>query len=36
MYADERRKNLQLSPLADYLKLMDLSYPQDELPEELF
>ena len=33
---DERRKNVQLPPLADYLKLMELSYPQDELPAELF
>ena len=33
---DERRKNVQLLPLADYLKLMGLSYPQDELPSELF
>lgn len=31
---DERRKNVQLPPLADYLKLMGLSYPQDELPIE--
>jgi len=33
---DERRKSVQLPPLADYLKLMGLSYPQDELPAELF
>jgi len=33
---DERRKNVQLLPLTDYLKLMGLSYPQDELPSELF
>jgi hypothetical protein len=33
---DERRKSVQLPPLADYLKLTGLSYPQDELPEELF
>ena len=33
---DERRKNVQLIPLADYLKFAGLSYPQDELPDELF
>ena len=33
---DERRSNVQLPPLADYLKLIGLSYPQDELPDELF
>jgi hypothetical protein len=33
---DERRKSVQLPPLADYLKLAGLSYPQDELPAELF
>ena len=33
---DERRKSVQLPPLADYLKIIGLSYPQDELPEELF
>ena len=33
---DERRKSVQLPPLADYLKLGRLSYPQDELPAELF
>ena len=33
---DERRKSVQLPPLSDYLKLMGLSYPQDELPSKLF
>jgi len=33
---DERRKNVQLPPLADYLKFFGLTYPQDELPAELF
>ena len=33
---DERRKNVQLLPLTDYLKFVGLSYPQDELPAELF
>ena len=33
---DERRNSVQLPPLADYLKLIGLSYPQDELPAELF
>jgi hypothetical protein len=33
---DERRKSVQLQPLADYLNQMGLSYPQDELPPELF
>ena len=33
---DDRRNNVQLPPLADYLKLMGLTYPQDELPAELF
>ena len=33
---DERRRSVQLPPLADYLKQMGLSYPQDELPSELF
>ena len=33
---DERRKSVGLQPLADYLKLMSLSYPQDEIPMELF
>jgi hypothetical protein len=33
---DERRKSVQLPPLADYLKLAGLGYPQDELPAELF
>jgi len=33
---DERRKSVLLPPLADYLKLMELSYPQDELPVVLF
>ena len=33
---DERRKSVQLPLLADYLKLAGLSYPQDELPAELF
>ena len=33
---DERRKSVQLPPLADYLKIGGLSYPKDELPSELF
>ena len=33
---DERRKSVQLPPLAEYLKLFELNYPQDELPDELF
>ena len=33
---DERRKSVQLPPLADYLKIGGLNYPQDELPAELF
>jgi len=33
---DERRKSVQLPPLADYLRILGLSYPQDELPKELF
>ena len=33
---DERRKSVQLPPLAEYLKIVGLSYPQDELPAELF
>ena len=33
---DERRKSVQLQPLADYLKIGGLSYPQDELTTELF
>jgi len=33
---DERRKQVQLPPLSDYLKIVGLSYPQDELPSELF
>ena len=33
---DERRRSVQLPPLTDYLKPMGLSYPQDELPVELF
>jgi hypothetical protein len=33
---DERRRSVELPPLADYLKLTGLSYPQDELPPELF
>ena len=33
---DERRKNVQLPLLADYLKFFGLTYPQDELPAELF
>ena len=33
---DERRNNVQLLPLAEYLKFIGLSYPQDELPAELF
>ncbi|MDR2145047.1 MAG: hypothetical protein LBE91_01125 [Tannerella sp.] len=32
---DERRKQVQLQPLAEYLKYAGLSYPQDELPAEL-
>ena len=31
---DERRKGVQLPPLADYLKLMGLSYPHNELPAD--
>ena len=33
---DERRKSVQLPPLADYLKIGGLNYPQNELPAELF
>ena len=33
---DERRKSVKLPPLAEYLKLFELNYPQDELPDELF
>ena len=33
---DERRKSVQLPPLSGYLKFMGLTYPQDELPDELF
>ena len=33
---DERRRNVQLSSLANYLNSMGLRYPQDELPAELF
>ena len=33
---NERRKSVQLPPLAGYLKSFGLTYPQDELPAELF
>jgi len=33
---DQRRKEVQLQPLAEYLELLGLTYPDDELPAELF